>query len=290
MASDKAQETDYQQDIAAIEGKRRVLEQIVEITRAIESMQKSLNSALMLGLPSKDMPEEAYQLYRSLSDSIRNLSTNKIRDYLSNMELIIKSQLEKILGYSGIECDDGATVESVFMAGDGVDENPLDLLEEFKRTAQTAVSLKVLLKQRGVGTEGLTLPVPQEAIKQQLQHLDEQEQRQRLRARDKITGMKQDIDGMLQNPAYPEAMKAMLKDVQRNLDQDLGRIDAGGSLASLSFIADAESVTALEAPEEIVLEAPSAEGETDTRGFSEMASRWLNTPWDTSWDDIKKGR
>ncbi|MCW8907895.1 MAG: hypothetical protein OQL28_11655, partial [Sedimenticola sp.] len=235
-------------------------------------------------------PEEAYQLYRSLSDSIRNLPTHKIRDYLANMELIIQSQLEKILGYSGIECSDGATVESVFMAGDGVDENPLDLLEEFKRTAQTAVSLKVLLKQRGVGTEGLVLPVPQEAIRQQLRHLDEQEQQQRVRAREKITEMKQDIDGMLQNRAYPEAMKAMLKDVQRNLDRDLKRIDSGGSLAGLSFIADAESVTALEAPEEVVLEAPSADDEADTPGFSEMASRWLNTPWDTTWEDIKKGR
>lgn len=284
------QDTDYQQDIAAIEGKRRVLEQIVEITRAIENMQKSLNSALMLGLSSKEMPEEAYQLYRSLSDSIRNLSINKIRDYLANMELIIKSQLQRILGYSGIECTDSATVESIFMAGDGVEENPLDLLEEFKRTAQTAVSLKVLLKQRGVATEGLVLPVPQQAIRQQLRHLEAQEQQQRVRARDRITEMKQDIDGMLQNPAYPEAMKVMLKDVQRNLDRDLKRIDSGGSLDGLSFIADAGDVTALEVSEEIVVEAPPADAETDARGFSQMASRWLNTPWDTSWDDVKKGR
>jgi hypothetical protein len=181
-------------------------------------------------------------------------------------------------------------VESVFLAEDGVDDNPLNLLDEFKRTAQTAVSLKVLLKKRGVATEGLVLPVPRDAIQQQLRHLDEQEQQQRVRARDKITEMKQDIDRMLENPAYPEAMKSMLKDVQRNLDRDLKRIDSGGSLAGLSFIADAGDVAALEVPEEIVVEAPSVDAETETRGFSQMASRWLNTPWDTGWDDIKRGR
>jgi len=283
--------SEFKQDISAIEEKRQVLERIVDITQTIESMQKSLNSALMLGLSSKEMPEDAYTLYSALSDSIRNLPVIKIKEYLANMETIIKSQLEKILGFSGVEFDSDDTVESVYLAGDGVDENPLNLLEDFKRTAQTAVSLKVLLKNRGVQTDGSDLPVPRDTIHKQLKHLDAQEKQQRTKAKEKIGEMREDLDKMIDNPSYPAEMKEMLKAVQGNLDQDLKHIDAGVSLGKLSFVAEAAEVTAIE---EVTVETEEIEitaiPEPQDVGFSTAASRWLNTPWDTSWDDVRKGQ
>jgi len=283
--------SEFKQDISAIEEKRQVLERIVDITQTIESMQKSLNSALMLGLSSKEMPEDAYTLYSALSDSIRNLPVIKIKEYLANMETIIKSQLEKILGFSGVEFDSDDTVESVYLAGDGVDENPLNLLEDFKRTAQTAVSLKVLLKNRGVQTDGSDLPVPRDTIHKQLKHLDAQEKQQRTKAKEKIGEMREDLDKMIDNPSYPAEMKEMLKAVQGNLDQDLKHIDAGVSLGKLSFVAEAAEVTAIE---EVTVETEKKEKtaipEPQDVGFSTAASRWLNTPWDTSWDDVRKGQ
>ncbi len=282
---------EFKQDISAIEEKRQVLERIVDITQAIESMQNSLNSALMLGLSSKEMPEDAYILYSALNDSIRSLPVTKIKEYLANMEIIIESQLEKILGFSGVNFDSDDTVESVYLAGDGVDENPLNLLEDFKRTAQTAVSLKVLLKNRGVQTEGSDLPVPRDTIHKQLKHLDVQEKQQRTKAKVKIDEMHDDLDKMIDNPSYPAEMKEMLKAVQGNLDQDLKHIDAGVSLGKLSFVADATEMTAIE---EVVVETEEIEitaiPEPQDVGFSAAASRWLNTPWDTSWEDVKKGR
>ncbi|MES9981698.1 MAG: hypothetical protein ABW107_23550, partial [Candidatus Thiodiazotropha sp. 6PLUC5] len=86
-----------QNDIAKLEDKRRILQQIVEITNAIEGMQESLSSVLVLGVPSKDLPESALNLFSSLSESLRNLPVKQIQVYFNNLETLIKSQLEKIL-------------------------------------------------------------------------------------------------------------------------------------------------------------------------------------------------
>jgi hypothetical protein len=283
-------DSQLREDISAIQQKRRVLQQIVEIAQAIEHMQESLDSVLILGVASKDLPEGALDLYSSLSENLRNLPVNKVKEYLLNLERIIKTQLEKILQFSGIDFASDEAIEVLYLSSDETEQNPLQLLEEFKRTAQTAVSLRVLLRKRGVPTPGAPLPVPAEVIHQQLQQLDVQEQQQRGRIEHKILEMQEDLGRMLDNPAYPEAMKQLLREVRNNLDLDLQNLTKGAPLSALSFVTDADELTGLqeEQPEieEITLEAPS-EMPAKT-GFSVAARRWLDSPWDVSWDQAKQ--
>ena len=157
--STKPQDPKLQQDIAAIEDKRRILEQMVNIAQAIEHLQVSLESVLILGAPSSDLPEEALNLYSSISDSLRNLPVNKIKEYLKNLEAIIRRQLEQILHFSGTDLTADDSVELLFLSSDGSDQTPLEMLEEFKRTAQTAISLRVLLRRRGVAS-AVSWPAP----------------------------------------------------------------------------------------------------------------------------------
>ncbi|MCU7808400.1 MAG: hypothetical protein KZQ73_11110, partial [Candidatus Thiodiazotropha sp. (ex Semelilucina semeliformis)] len=214
-------------DVSIIEQKRQILEKVVDITRAIESMQESLNAVLVLGVESKDLPEDALSLYSSLSGSLRNLPVNKVKEYYSNLEILVKKQLNKILGYSGVDFSESDDVEFITLSSDSDEEDPLELLGSFKRTAQTAVSLRVLLRKRGVQTPGSAIPVTPEVIKQHLSHLDEQENTQRGRIKTKIEEMKQEIGRMIDNPVYPDAMKSMLKDVVDNLDKDLVQLASG---------------------------------------------------------------
>ena len=278
----------FKKDIAGIEEKRRVLEQIVDIAKAIDNMQESLESVLILGVSSKEMPEEALHLYSALSDNMRNLPVNKIKEYLENLELIIKGQLDKILEFSGLDLSSDEAVEIMYISSDDDHaKNPLELLEDFRRTAQTAVSLRVLLKKRGVPSHGSTLPVPKEIISKQIEQLDEQEQVQRGKAKSKIMEMKTDLDNMLNNPAYPEEMKKLLRGVQANLDSDLKSIDSGADLGRLSFVVETQEISTFDEAnieEEIVIEdvAPPK-----ARGLADAASRWLNSPWDVSWDEAK---
>ncbi|MCU7932418.1 MAG: hypothetical protein KZQ90_16575 [Candidatus Thiodiazotropha sp. (ex Codakia rugifera)] len=277
-----------QADISALESKRLILQQIVDITKAMESMQESLNAVLVLGVASKDMPEDALNLYSSLSDSLRNLPVNKIKLYFNNLESIIKSQLEKILHYSGLDYSSNDDIEFISLSSDEGGDNPLDLLDEFKRTAQTAVSLRVLLRKRGVATPGSPIPVSPAIIKQQLSHLEDQEQQQRGKVREKIQEMKSDVETMLDNPSYPDGMKQILKGVIANLEQDTKLLASGASLCRLSFVAESEEIINVEdvQPDIEVVEIGSVAEENLDRSFSDAASRWLNSPWDVSWSDV----
>ena len=283
-------DNELQQDIARIDGKRKVLEQIVEITRAIEQMQDSLNAVLILGAPSSELPQEAAKLFQELSGSMQNLPTNQIKDYLKKLQTVINSQLEGILKYSDLDFDADETIEILTMSGDSADTRatPLDMLNDFKRTSQTAVSLRVLLKKRGVSTDGAVIAVPKEVIDKQYKELEEKEQQQRVKVKGKVEEMKEDINVMIDNPSYPDAMKEVLRGVLDNLDSDIRLVDSGGSLDKLSFVMETqefgEAVQQEDDVEEIVLETPD---ETNKRSLANKANEWLNSPWSVSWKDIK---
>ncbi|MCB1870480.1 MAG: hypothetical protein KDI49_00405 [Gammaproteobacteria bacterium] len=287
--STKPQDPKLQQDIAAIEDKRRILEQMVNIAQAIEHLQVSLESVLILGAPSSDLPEEALNLYSSISDSLRNLPVNKIKEYLKNLEAIIRRQLEQILHFSGTDLTADDSVELLFLSSDGSDQTPLEMLEEFKRTAQTAISLRVLLRRRGVASAGSPLPVARETIEQQIALLEVEEKKQRSNVRQKVSEMKDEIAKMIENPAYPEGLKEILKGVRRNLEKDLNSIDKGHKLSSLSFVTDAGEITDIQ--EVSCDESASADAaQEQERSLSESARLWLNTPWDVSWEDVRQRR
>lgn len=279
------------QDVAGLEKKRQILEQIVDITRAIESMQESLNAVLVMGVASKDLPEDALKLYSALSGSMRNLPVNKIKEYYANLEILVKKQLNRVLNYSGVDFEDDQQVEFITLSSESDEQSPVELLDAFKRTAQTAVSLRVLLRKRGVQTPGSALPASTDALKQQLNHLQQHEQVQRGRIQEKIEEMKEDVSRMIDNPVYPETMKAMLRDVAGNLEQDLQLLQRGAPVERLSFVAETEEIVATDTQEmeveEITIEDVPAPAEPDQGGFSKTAVAWLNSPWDVSWDDAK---
>ncbi|MEJ2591049.1 MAG: hypothetical protein P8178_06575 [Candidatus Thiodiazotropha sp.] len=278
-------------DISRIEQKRQLLERIVDITHAIENMQASLNAVLVLGVASKDLPADALNLYSSLSASLCNLPVKQIERYYDNLEILIRKQLNRILEYAGLDFpeDDGVEFITLSSTRDGVD--PLELLDAFKRTAQTAVSLRVLLRKRGVATPGAAIPVSPQVIRQQLVRLEEQEQIQRTRIKHKIVEMQEDVRRMIDNPAYPAGMQAMLREVVGNLQQDLDQLARGAPVDRLSFVAEMQEIVPVEAQavemEEITIEAP-APVSAETSGFSGKAMRWLNSPWDVGWDDLQE--
>ncbi|MEW8508053.1 MAG: hypothetical protein AB2598_15250 [Candidatus Thiodiazotropha sp.] len=277
-----------QADISSLENKRQILQQIVEITKAIENMQDSLNAMLVLGVDSKEMPEDALSLYSSLSDSLRNLPVNRIKQYFNNLESIVKGQLERILSYSGLDYASDESIEFITLSSSESAENPCELLDEFKRTAQTAVSLRVLLRKRGVATPGSPIPVAPNVLKQQLQRLEAQEKQQRTKAKEKIFEMQEDVRSMLENPSYPDAMKQVLEGVVQNLHRDGELLERGAPLSRLSFVMESEGLVSVE--EDIVIEEIGIGGVEDEQpadmSFSTTASRWLNSPWDVSWADI----
>ena len=281
---------ELQRDVANIQEKREVLQQIIDIAKAIENMQDSLDSVLVLGVASKEMPECAMEMYGTVSEALKSLPVNKLKEYQQNLERLVKSQLNSILQYAGADLETDEGIEMLTLSSETESQSPMDLLEDFKRTAQTTVSLRVLLRKRGVATPAATLPVPKEVITGQLEHLKVQEQQQRDKVKDKIEEMQDDIRKMIDNPSYPQGMKDMLEGVQANLAEDIDRLASGAPLGKLSFVVDAEEIVAAGVEDEVEeIEIKDVAPDDAKVGLADAASRWLNSPWDVSWEDAKQG-
>ncbi|MCU7855956.1 MAG: hypothetical protein KZQ79_09750, partial [Candidatus Thiodiazotropha sp. (ex Lucinoma borealis)] len=106
--------------------------------------------------------------------------------------------------------------------------------------------------------------------------------------REKIQDMKADVETILENPSYPDGMKQILQGVIANLEQDTKLLANGASLCRLSFVAESEEIINVEdvQPDIEVIEIGSVAEENQDRSFSDAASRWLNSPWDVSWNDV----
>lgn len=284
-------EATLKEDIEVIESKRQLLEQLVAVTQAIEQMQESLQAVLILGASSKEISEHALNFYNRTSNSFKNLPVTKLQEYHQNLDAVIRSQLKSILHFSDITCCSSEAVEVLHIAYGEENENPLLMIEEFKRTAQTAVSLKILLRKRGVPTAGTVLPMLKEKISEQLKLLQQREQEQRGKIMSVVKEMHDDVERMIANPAYPKGMQAMLMDVREKLEKDIKSLEAGLPLDKLSFVIESHELTALQdRSEQTENDAPPAAIETKEMSFSEAADRWLNSSWDVAWKDIKSGK
>ncbi len=286
--SASSQNSELRLDLSGIEEKRRALNKIVGIARAIENLHQSLESVLILGASAKKIPEGALSLYKALSDNLQGLPVNTLKEYLVNLDMIVKNQLDKVLHYSGMDFSTDEAIETLYLTSDTSEKNLFDLVEDFKRTAQTAVSLRILLKKRGVSIPGSTLPVSQDAIHQQLNVLETQEQKQRAKIKTKITEMKEDLNAMINNPNYPDKMKELLSAVQGNLDKDLDKLDSGGALSQLSFVVDAEEITSVHESSSDEDPIPKPTEEKKEISLAEAANRWLNSPSDVTWKDSRR--
>lgn len=276
------------QDITRLEQKKLLLQQVIDVARALETMNEGLDSVLNLEVHSRDMPQDALDLFGTISEHIKSLPTARIQEYQANLERIVQVQLQQILEFAGIDFARDDAIELLTLSTEDEPRTPLDLLNEFRRTAQTTLSLRVLLRKRGVQTGGTRLAVPRDALEAQVERLQAEEARQRVRVDEKMVDMRNDVEAMIANPAYPKGMKQLLGEVLEGLVHDHARLRNGAPLASLSFVTGSEEIVATpvdEAPDPDPANAGADEPEQ--RSFTDRASRWLNSPWDVSWDDLR---
>ncbi|MEJ2691798.1 MAG: hypothetical protein P8166_01795 [Candidatus Thiodiazotropha sp.] len=223
-------------DLSDLERQHRTLDQLVDIARAIESMRESLRAVLLMGLASKDLLKEAPSSYCAFSEAMHTLPSGEIRERHTNIELIVNMQLNRILNYSSIDFSSAEGAEFI-SSGKSDPQRPLALLRAFKRSAQTAVSLRMLLLKRGVPIPESILSASNEEVKRHLSQLDRQLADQRRRITSQIEVVELEIDRLIANPHNADTMKSVLHKEAANLDLDRQLLAQGGSIDCLSFVA-----------------------------------------------------
>lgn len=297
-------------EITVLREKQRFLKRVIIITRAVERMQESLNSVLILGKSSKDIPDGMLKYFHLLSDKIKQKPTDKIRNYLKQLELTIKSNLQEIINISMQDHDIGPVGQISTGMDKPYSDEAMYLLREFNRQAQTAVSLKILLQQRGVETPGTVVNVPIHLIKVQIKRLAKKEAIQRSKITAHILDMQNDIRIMLDSGDYSDDMKSVFRDVLAGLENDQRAMYQGVRVDQLPFSFEVietgdekqhvmqpsnthEEMKSIDLPEEI--DQPEKENECEDvsayprkYGFFITLFKWLNTPWSVTWKAIKR--
>lgn len=287
-----------------LEGRRRLLQRLVGVVRLLERTRQGLQAVLILGQGSDPQASSsALAYFNALSDKVRRQPPVKIQRYLRQLQLLLGNNLQQILEISQPvtrkELDDAEG--ALLKAG--------DQLVEFRRRAQTAVSLKILLARQGLAAPGFPVAVPVALIRERLQDLEQARRWQRQKLRRKMDEMADELRQMLQSPDFSDALRASVQAALDEIEQDRQALERGVPIEQIPFFFEVvetgesrrEPGKAGEAPGATADPATSdSEWNTDeprqpngsdpAEGFFATLWRWLNTPWRVSWRQLRRRR
>lgn len=305
-----AEQRDPGQEIRALEEKRDALERAVKIALNIEHLHTSLEATLLMGQSSADIPEEALATFEKLESSTQGMPLDKLKQNLASLETAIKSKLDSILKIA--EMDDDALIASDPIATH-------KLLNNYRKLAQTAVALRVLLHARGEATDATELHVPTEQIRAKLTVVSQKERAYRKVIKTEMGSMITETERLLTNPGISDSMREFLTASNDDLQHNLDHLDSGKSITSMPVavemieMSENEITTLDTAPSTAKAnETPKVQKQTlftpmDTpqpqpatqqtknKGFFRRIWEWATTPDDVSWKktrdtDIKQNR
>ena len=219
-----AEQRDPSKEIRALEEKRDALERAVKIALNIEHLHKSLEATLLMGQSSADIPKEALATFEKLESSTQGMPLVKLKETLVSLERAIKSKLDNILKIA--EMDDDALVASDPIATH-------KLLNNYRKQAQTAVALRVLLHSRGEATDATELHVPTEQIRAKLTVVAQKERAYRKVIKTEMVSMITETERMLTNPGISDSMREFLIASNDDLQHNLDHLDSGNSITSM---------------------------------------------------------
>ncbi len=275
------------EDYRRLLGKKRALEQVVRIAESVEQLNSGLQGVVLMGRPSADLHRNVLRYFERLDETVRVLPTQKIRATLQRLEQRIKGSIREIMALA--EGGAGISEES------SLSEPTASALNEFRRTAQTAVALRIVLRERGEPTRATALPVDPELLRRRVDEVSEQEKACRNRVMGDIKGMQRDLQAILTTSDMPEVMKTLARCTLEELQQNLRHLEAGGSIEKLPH-----SLEMVEMAEELPVTPPEPSEpqppphppapltNSPKRGFLDRLELWLNSPWSVSWKDTRK--
>lgn len=278
------------EDYRQLAAKRRTLEEIVRVTQSIERLHSGLQAVVLMGKPNALISNKALRYFQELNESTRLQPTAKLRATLAHLEERMRQNLQRILQI--------AVQQSGRPLDERHDDDTANLINEFRRTSQTAVALRILLKDRGEATKPSVLPVEQSLLRQSIDEIATREKRCRDRVEGDIGKMQEDARHLLTLRSLPPPMRNVVEDMVANLQENLDHVRAGKSIESLphpiEVIEMAEEVAVAHVPRATIPTRPNAAttagapDDSGERGFFGRLNEWLNTPWKVAWRDIKK--
>ena len=180
------------------------------------------------------LPSNIIKFYQNLYGRYKHDPSARIEQNLNELEQRIKRDLDAVLRLVTIDDDEfiknylGSTQQSQMKVWEGV--------SSFKRRLQTMVSLRLILKERGIPHKQLQLSVPNEEIESHIRHLEDREHRCVDRMKDQINTLVSDIDSVLINIDENNEVAQNLISVRLELIENLNYLNSGKSIDQLPHL------------------------------------------------------
>lgn len=291
-------------DLKRLEEKREALEAAVKIALNIERLHSTLEAALLLGMPTSELPADALATLDELEESIKSQPIGKLKESLTALERVVQARLAQILKISEMDAEELACAEEVEA-----------LLNDYRKQAHTSVALRLLLHSRGEATAATELHVPAEQIRARLSVVEQKERTYRAIIKTEIATMITETERMLENEGLSPTMRQFLLASNEDMHSNLAHLNAGKKITNMpvaieiiemgereitSFDTSPASSQANELPAEQKqrLVAPmehspmppkrdpqQVEGK---KGLIARFIRWISTPDQITWKQIKQ--
>jgi hypothetical protein len=295
--------------VTDIEQRRLALQRLVVIGHSLEQLNSGLQSTLLMGRPTGSIPQSALTAFAQLDEKTSIMPDAKLKHTVDVLESSIKSKVSRII--ETVLLDDEQLVES--SPGGGSSPAMPDLpkiLGEFRKNAQTAVALKVVLKKRGVPTKPMVISVPEDEIRRHIEALKAKEKTYRGQIISNIEDMMQDTRGILGMKHLSEDLRGATQRVLDDLEANLQHLKAGKSMETLPMALEVIEMdhglpleedlpVEKESPHAEIIEsngekAPPAPGPATASsarpGLFKSLLLWFKSPTEVTWADIRQGR
>jgi hypothetical protein len=283
--------------------RRTALERAVRIAASVERMHHSLQAAMLMGKPAANIPQKMIDSLDRLDDTVKLMPSAKLKVILSHLEKEVQKRFSMIMELA--KMDEAQLIDAEFEPGEDIEK----VLLTYRKKAQTAVAVKVLLHSRGEITKPMPLPVPVADIRQQLGKLNEREQVCRKEVRNEIVVLIQETDHILTRSDLPEGMREIILATRQDFTLNLQHLDAGGTIITMPVgleivsMGDEHAAESSTEPQTPTAQEPTADeppATTQDASATEATSkgrrpgmiyklrRWVTTPFDVTWKDIEK--
>jgi len=296
-------ETSSADELAIIAEQRHALEDVVKISLAVTRLQHGLEAVLELGKPTNQIPKSYLVKFDAIKNSISAQPTDKLETSLTFLNDYIQKDIQEIM----------TIVEHVEKVLDEHDTGSINQqsihddihkrLDDFKRKSQTAIVIRILLRERGVITHAIEVSVSDEDLASKISDLAVKEKDCRKRIHTEIKLMNRYVDNVLSNQDISHAVEQEMLIIKESLTINLDHLMAGKQLEDLPIVFEivemgteddhrvAFTPTSLprEAPVDVAQEKEAIQESQDVkRGFFAKLWLWMSTPSNVSWKDIDK--
>jgi len=221
-------------ELVAIETKKEALVSLVKMTKTINRLLSSMEAVSRLSEKSFQLPPAMKKFYKCLYGKFRHDPTSIVEANLSEIELRIRIDMSNIIKLTELS-------ENEFMQYvEQTDENPnshkvLEIIRVFRRRAKTAISLRLILKERGLSHKPLVLNVDETKILASIKSLESKEQQCMQQVKENIEDFVKSIDIIFIDGNSDKLVLDYLSSIRGGLIKNLEHLNAGRSIAEIPF-------------------------------------------------------